>query len=85
MHAERSTASTQHLHQQQPQQQQQKECSATIQRASFTISAGELRRTPSRTDGLSEVQERHLRVYGCELIQEAGILLRLYVVVRVSS
>jgi hypothetical protein len=35
--------------------------------------------TPSHSEGLDEETELALRVYGCELIQEAGILLKLYV------
>jgi hypothetical protein len=35
--------------------------------------------TPSHAEGLDEDTELALRVYGCELIQEAGILLKLYV------
>jgi hypothetical protein len=34
--------------------------------------------TPSRASGIDEEAETALRIYGCELIQEAGILLRLY-------
>lgn len=33
--------------------------------------------TPSQTDGLDGDTETDLRIYGCELIQTAGILLRL--------
>lgn len=33
--------------------------------------------TPSQTDGLDEDTETDLRIYGCELIQTAGILLKL--------
>lgn len=33
--------------------------------------------TPSQTDGLSAEAETDLRIYGCELIQTAGILLKL--------
>ncbi len=34
--------------------------------------------TPSRKDGIDKDTEDKLRVYGCELIQKGGILLRLY-------
>eukprot|EP00291_Cryptomonas_curvata_P028921 CAMPEP_0172213474 /NCGR_PEP_ID=MMETSP1050-20130122/37613_1 /TAXON_ID=233186 /ORGANISM="Cryptomonas curvata, Strain CCAP979/52" /LENGTH=243 /DNA_ID=CAMNT_0012894311 /DNA_START=98 /DNA_END=825 /DNA_ORIENTATION=- len=34
--------------------------------------------TPSRKDGIDEATETALRIYGCELIQEAGILLRMH-------
>ncbi|CDW77457.1 cyclin l1 [Stylonychia lemnae] len=33
--------------------------------------------TPSELDGLSLQDERRFRIYGCELIQDAGILLKL--------
>lgn len=33
--------------------------------------------TPSQLDGLDADTETDLRIYGCELIQTAGILLRL--------
>ena len=33
--------------------------------------------TPSRKDGVSFETETQLRIYGCELIQEGGILLKL--------
>lgn len=33
--------------------------------------------TPSQTDGLDGDTETDLRIYGCELIQTAGILLKL--------
>lgn len=33
--------------------------------------------TPSQNDGLSIDAETDLRIYGCELIQTAGILLKL--------
>jgi hypothetical protein len=33
--------------------------------------------TPSRRDGIPEELEDELRVYGCQLIQQAGILLDL--------
>lgn len=38
----------------------------------------QLRDSPSRRDGVDEATEARLRSYGCELVQEAGILLRLY-------
>ena len=34
--------------------------------------------TPSRAEGVDEHTETMLRVYGCELIQEADILLRMH-------
>lgn len=33
--------------------------------------------TPSQSDGLDKDTEIDLRIYGCELIQTAGILLKL--------
>lgn len=36
-----------------------------------------LKKTPSFEDGIDEETEKKLRVYGCELIQEACILLSL--------
>ncbi|XP_044726848.1 cyclin-L2 [Chrysoperla carnea] len=36
-----------------------------------------LSQTPSRNDGLDDETETDLRIWGCELIQTAGILLRL--------
>ncbi|KAM0855575.1 hypothetical protein ACQ4PT_049691 [Festuca glaucescens] len=39
-----------------------------------------LRDSPSRRDGVDEPAEASLRAYGCQLVQEAGILLRLILV-----
>lgn len=36
-----------------------------------------LKNTPSQVDGLDSDTENDLRIYGCELIQTAGILLKL--------
>lgn len=36
-----------------------------------------LTNTPSQSDGLDLETETDLRIYGCELIQTAGILLKL--------
>lgn len=36
-----------------------------------------LQTTPSQLDGLDSETETDLRIYGCELIQTAGILLKL--------
>jgi len=44
----------------------------------FYLTDEQLRDLPSRKDGISEATETALRVYGCGLIQESGILLRLY-------
>ena len=43
----------------------------------FYLSEEALEDSPSKKDGVSAEDEETLRVYGCELIQEAGILLRL--------
>ena len=43
----------------------------------FIISAAQLENSPSRQDGVSEEVERQLRLYGCEIIQEGGYLLKL--------
>ncbi|CDH56764.1 cyclin-like protein [Lichtheimia corymbifera JMRC:FSU:9682] len=37
----------------------------------------QLENVPSRKEGISEEQEEQLRMFGCELIQSAGILLKL--------
>lgn len=39
--------------------------------------AEQYRDTPSSQDGISADLEEELRVYGCQLIQQAGILLEL--------
>lgn len=44
----------------------------------FYLTDEQLRDSPSRKDGIDEDTETALRVYGCDLIQESGILLRLY-------
>ena len=41
--------------------------------------------SPSRKDGIQEAEEKLHRIYGCELIQEAGILLKLPQVVMVTG
>ena len=41
--------------------------------------------TPSFNDGIDSKIEKLHRIYGCELIQEAGILLRLPQVVMVTG
>ncbi|CAN4108664.1 unnamed protein product [Withania somnifera] len=43
----------------------------------FYLSEEQLINSPSRKDGIDEVTETTLRIYGCDLIQESGILLRL--------
>jgi predicted component of viral defense system (DUF524 family) len=43
----------------------------------FYLSHEQILDSPSRRDGVDENVETLLRVYGCELIQECGILLKL--------
>eukprot|EP00250_Pteridium_aquilinum_P020944 c24995_g4_i1 orf=32-1396(+) len=43
----------------------------------FYLSQEQLQNSPSRKDGVDEETETVLRLYGCELIQEGGILLKL--------
>lgn len=44
----------------------------------FYLTDEELKNSPSRKDGIDEATETSLRIYGCDLIQESGILLKLY-------
>lgn len=43
----------------------------------FYLTDEQLQDTPSRKDGIDEATEMTLRIYGCDLIQESGILLKL--------
>ncbi|CAL0320993.1 unnamed protein product [Lupinus luteus] len=43
----------------------------------FYLTDEKLKNSPSRKDGIDEATETTLRIYGCDLIQESGILLRL--------
>ncbi|KAH1229714.1 Cyclin-L1-1 [Glycine max] len=43
----------------------------------FYLTDEQLAISPSRKDGIDEATETSLRIYGCDLIQESGILLRL--------
>ncbi|CAN6469247.1 unnamed protein product [Victoria cruziana] len=43
----------------------------------FYVTEEQLHNSPSRKDDIDEQTEMTLRLYGCELIQESGILLRL--------
>ncbi|KAK1288697.1 Cyclin-L1-1 [Acorus calamus] len=43
----------------------------------FYLTDEQLKNSPSRKDGIDEETETSLRIYGCDLIQESGILLRL--------
>eukprot|EP00245_Coleochaete_scutata_P004561 TRINITY_DN17279_c0_g2_i1.p1 TRINITY_DN17279_c0_g2~~TRINITY_DN17279_c0_g2_i1.p1 ORF type:complete len:464 (+),score=119.44 TRINITY_DN17279_c0_g2_i1:181-1572(+) len=43
----------------------------------FYLTEEQLTNSPSRKDGISEEEEYNLRLFGSELIQESGILLRM--------
>ncbi|KAL2492927.1 Cyclin-L1-1 [Abeliophyllum distichum] len=43
----------------------------------FYLTDEQLQNSPSRRDGIDEAIEITLRIYGCDLIQESGILLKL--------
>ncbi|XWS56466.1 hypothetical protein CRYUN_Cryun09bG0087700 [Craigia yunnanensis] len=43
----------------------------------FYLTDEQLKNSPSRKDGLDEATETTLRIYGCDLIQESRILLKL--------
>ncbi|KDP32550.1 hypothetical protein JCGZ_14762 [Jatropha curcas] len=43
----------------------------------FYLTDEQLQNSPSRKDGIDEANETILRIYGCDLIQESGILLKL--------
>ncbi|KAJ8765889.1 hypothetical protein K2173_020405 [Erythroxylum novogranatense] len=43
----------------------------------FYLSDEQLENSPSRKDGIDKATETTLRIYGCDLIQESGILLKL--------
>ncbi|XP_047155877.1 cyclin-L1-1-like [Vigna umbellata] len=43
----------------------------------FYVTDEQLANSPSRKDGIDEATETTLRIYGCDLVQESGILLRL--------
>lgn len=43
----------------------------------FYLTDEQLKTSPSRKDGIDEATETTLRIYGCDLIQESGILLKL--------
>ena len=44
----------------------------------FYLADEQLENSPSKKDNIDEATETTLRIYGCDLIQESGILLRLY-------
>ncbi|XVF31685.1 hypothetical protein REPUB_Repub17cG0013100 [Reevesia pubescens] len=45
--------------------------------SSVSGSSNNLKNSPSRKNGIDEATETTLRIYGCDLIQESGILLKL--------
>nr|XP_016474496.1 PREDICTED: cyclin-L1-1-like [Nicotiana tabacum] len=47
----------------------------------FYLTGEQIKSSPSMKDGIDEVTETTLRIYGCDLIQESGILLKLLQVV----
>ncbi|KAG7381940.1 hypothetical protein PHYPSEUDO_005467 [Phytophthora pseudosyringae] len=49
------------------------------------LPASSLARSPSREDGVAAAVERLHRSFGCELVQEAGVLLRLPQVVTATA
>ena len=51
----------------------------------FFVSEEELRNSPSRKHGIDEETETTLRIFGCELVQEAGILLKCPQAVMVTG
>ncbi|KAI3931390.1 hypothetical protein MKX01_040307 [Papaver californicum] len=51
----------------------------------FYLTDEQLENSPSRKDGVDESTETTLRIYGCDLIQEGGILLKLPQVVMATG
>lgn len=51
----------------------------------FYLTDEELQNSPSRKDGIDEATELNLRIYGCDLIQESGILMKLPQAVMASG
>jgi hypothetical protein len=49
----------------------------TVHHDNFYFSDAQIADSPSRRDGVSETTEFRLKAYGCELVQEAAILLRV--------
>ncbi|KAM7486550.1 hypothetical protein LguiA_002559 [Lonicera macranthoides] len=43
----------------------------------FYLTDVRLKNSPSRKDGIDEATKTNLRIYGCNLIQESGILLKI--------
>lgn len=51
----------------------------------FYVTEEQLANSPSRKDGIDEATESTLRRFGCDLVQESGILLKLYVLSALFS
>ncbi|KAK4529079.1 hypothetical protein GAYE_SCF7681MG7030 [Galdieria yellowstonensis] len=56
-----------------------------VVRNPFYLSDAQATATPSRQDGITETEEFIQRAYGCEMIQECGILLKLSQVVMATG
>lgn len=52
---------------------------------SFYLTEEQLENSPSRQDGIDKDTEANLRMYGCEIIQEAGIMLSFAQVVMATG
>lgn len=52
---------------------------------SFYLTEEQLENSPSRQDGIDKDTEASLRMYGCEVIQEAGIMLSFDQVVMATG
>jgi hypothetical protein len=52
---------------------------------SFYLTEEQLENSPSRQDGIDKDTEANLRMYGCEIIQEAGIMLSFDQVVMATG
>ncbi len=57
----------------------------SVDRSFFLFPPEKLSDSPSRKDGIETDVEKIHRIWGCELIQEAGILLQLPQVVMVTG
>ena len=51
----------------------------------FYLDDDSIENSPSRKDGIDKDTETTLRIYGCELIQEAGILLGFHQAVMATG
>jgi hypothetical protein len=52
---------------------------------SFYLTEEQLENSPSRQDGIDKDTEANLRMYGCEIIQEAGLMLSFDQVVMATG